>query len=263
MTVEYETISVTAGGSRIEVLKGGRGRPLVALHSIEGNLGWLPCYQRLADRFTVYVPTHPGYAGSERPSCVESFIDLARFYPWILQELGIGRATLMGHFIGGWLAAEMAAMCPDAVEKLVLIDAAGIKPERGEIADIFLHGIEGTRELSFHDAQRSREYEAFFPPAKTPEQRELQNHNREATTRYCWKPYAHDPMLPLLLGRLDVPALIVWGREDRIVPLECADLFHAAIRNSRLAVIDGCGHLPQFERPQELDRILSDFLLRD
>lgn len=261
MTAEYERLFVTAGGAKIEVLKGGRGRPLVALHSIEGNPGWLPMHQRLAEHFTVYVPTHPGYAGSERPAGVESFIDLSRFYPWILQELDIPKATLLGHFIGGWLGAEIAVTSPEMVEKLVLIDSAGIKPQRGEIADIFLHGIEGTRALSFNDVKQVRDYESLFAPARSPQEREQQTINREATTRYCWKPYAHDPMLPLLLGRIRIPTLIIWGREDRIVPLECGELFAGAIANSRLAVIDRCGHYPQFERPDEFNRVLSEFLL--
>jgi pimeloyl-ACP methyl ester carboxylesterase len=261
MTSEYERISVTAGGAKIEVFKGGRGSPLVALHSIEGNPGWLPMYRQLAAHFTVYVPTHPGYAGSQRPAEVESFIDLSRFYPWILQELRIGKAVLLGHFIGGWLAAEIAAMEPELVEKLVLVDAAGIKPERGEIMDIFLHGIEGTRALSFHDATRMREHESIFPAARSPEERERQTLNREATTRYCWKPYAHDPLLPLMLGRLSLPTLIIWGREDRIVPLECGQMFHAAIAGSRLAVIDRCGHFPHFEQPEECSRMMLEFLV--
>jgi pimeloyl-ACP methyl ester carboxylesterase len=259
---DHERMFVSAGGAKIEVLRGGRGRPLVALHSSEGNLGWLPLHQRLAAHFTVYAPTHPGYDGSERPPCLESFIDLARFYPWILQELGVGKATLLGHFVGGWLAAEMAAMCPEMVEKLVLIDAAGIKPQHGEIADMFLHGVEGTLALSFHDAARAREYQSLFMPGKSPEERARHTANREATTRYCWKPYAHDPMLPLLLGRLRVPTLIVWGREDRIVPLECAQMYRGAIAGARLAVIDRCGHFPHLERPDEFNRVLSDFLLR-
>ena len=212
------------------------------------------------ENFTVYVPTHPGFAGSERPPSVESFLDLARFYQWILQELDIGNATLIGHFIGGWLAAEMATMCPHLVDKLVLVDAAGIKPERGEIADIFLHGIEGTRAFSFYDAAQVRDYEVLFKAAKSPEERERQTVNREAVTRYCWKPYAHDPLLPLMLGRLTMPTLIVWGREDKIVPLECAERFHAAIPRSRLAIIDRCGHFPHFEQPAEFNRALADFL---
>lgn len=262
MTAQYDRFFVTVGGAQIEVLKGGQGRPLVALHSIEGNLGWLPYHQELARHFTVYVPTHPGFAGSQRPPSLETFVDLSRFYLWILQELGLSRATLAGHFIGGWLAAEMAVMRPHAVDKLVLVDAAGIKPERGEVTDIFLHGIEGTRELSFHDAAQVRDYELYFKTPKSPEERERQTVNREAVTRYCWKPYAHDPILPLLLRRLTMPALIIWGREDRIVPLECAELYQAAIPNSRIAVIDKCGHFPQFEKPPEFNRAVADFLGR-
>jgi pimeloyl-ACP methyl ester carboxylesterase len=260
MTAEYDRHFVTVGGAKIEVLKGGSGRPLVALHSIEGNLGWLPIYQELARHFTVYAPTHPGFAGSERPEGLESFVDLSRLYLWILQELNLDRVTLLGHFIGGWLAAEMAVMSPGVVDKLVLIDSAGIKPKRGEIADIFLHGVEGTRALAFHDVKQVRDYERWFSSSKSPEERERQTMNREAVTRYCWKPYAHDPILPRLLGRLRMPALIVWGREDRIVPLECAQMFHDAIANSRLKIIDGCGHYPHFEKPDEFSRALSDFL---
>jgi pimeloyl-ACP methyl ester carboxylesterase len=260
MTADYKRDLVTVGGARIEVLKGGQGRPLVALHSIEGNLGWLPLHAELARNFTVYVPTHPGFAGSERPPSVESFLDLSRFYQWILQELDIGKAMLIGHFIGGWLAAEMATMCPHLVDRLVLVDSAGIKPERGEIADIFLHGIEGTRAFSFYDAAQVRDYELLFKAAKSPEERERQTLNREAVTRYCWKPYAHDPLLPLMLARLTTPTLIVWGREDKIVPLECAELFHRAIPRSRLAIIDRCGHFPHLEQPAEFGRVLADFL---
>jgi pimeloyl-ACP methyl ester carboxylesterase len=224
-------------------------------------MGWLPLHEELAVHFTVYVPTHPGFAGSERPPGLESFIDLARFYPWILQELDIGKATLIGHFIGGWLAAEIAVMCPHLVEKLVLVDSAGIKPQQGEIADIFLHGIEGTRAFSFYDATQVRDYELLFKSPKAPEERERQSTNREAVTRYCWKPYAHDPVLPLLLGRLTTPTLIIWGREDKIAPLECGELFAAAIPKSRLAVIERCGHFPHLERPVEFSQILLDFLL--
>ena len=62
-TTDYHEHSITVGGAKIRYLKGGAGRPLVALHSTEGNLGWLRCYDELARHFTVYVPTHPGFAG--------------------------------------------------------------------------------------------------------------------------------------------------------------------------------------------------------
>jgi pimeloyl-ACP methyl ester carboxylesterase len=260
----FERKFVTVGGARIECTVGGAGEPLLWLHGSEGNLGWLKLHDELARNFTVYVPTHPGFAGSERPPWLESFIDLSRFYLWIVQELGLSKVTLAGHFIGGWLAAEMAVMSPQLVTRLLLIDAAGVRPHRGEILDIFLHGTDGTRRLSFTDPKQVTDYELLFGGKPGPEAREAHIINREAATRYCWKPYMHDPSLPALLERLrDIPTLVVWGREDRIVPVECAELYRKAIAGARLEVIDGCGHFPHLEKPAEFSRIVSAFLLAE
>ncbi len=257
----FETKSVTVGGAQIQYLIAGKGAPLVWLHGSEGNLGWLPLHDELARTFTVYVPTHPGFAGSDRPPWLESFLDLSRFYLWILQELGITRATLAGHFIGGWLAAEIAVMSPQLAERLLLVDAAGVRPKEGEITDIFLHGGEGTRRMSFFDLKQVPDYDLLFGAKPTPEEREAHVINREATTRYCWKPYMHDPSLPPLLQRLrELPTLLVWGREDRIVPLEAGELYRRAIAGARLEIIDRCGHFPHLERPAEFLRIASPFL---
>lgn len=261
VTTEYQQLTINVGGAKIAYLKGGKGRPLVALHSVEGNLGWLRCYNELARNFTVYVPTHPGFAGSERPEWLESFADLSRFYLWILQELGLDKTTLLGHFIGGWLAAEIAVMSPHTVDRMVLVDAAGVRPKHGDITDIFLHGTEGARRLSFLDPGQVPEYELLFGRKPSPEEREAHVINREAATRYCWKPYMHDPSLPALLSRLrEIPTLAVWGREDKIAPLECGEMYQKGIKGARLEVIDRCGHFPQLERTADFTRIVTQFL---
>src|SRR5271154_4155774 len=131
-TTEHHERTINVGGAAIHYLVGGSGEPIVALHGFDGNPGWLPVYNELAQRFTVYAPTHPGFAGSDRPPWLESFIDLAPFYIWILQELDLTRATLLGFSTGGWLAAEIAVLSPQIVERLILVDAMGIKPREGE-----------------------------------------------------------------------------------------------------------------------------------
>ena len=78
--------------------------------------------------------------------------------------------------------------------------------------------------------------------------------------RICWKPYMHDPRLPFLLGRVNIPTQIVWGHQDQLVPLECGEMFRDAIPGAKLLVIDKCGHLPNIEKPEEFMKIALDFL---
>src|SRR5260370_20115760 len=217
---EHQERYVRVGGAKISYLKGGSGRPLVVLHSAEGNRGWLPCYDDLARNFTVSVPTHPGFAGSERPGWLESFFDLSRFYLWILQELDLGKPILVGHAMGGWLAAEIAVMSPQIVERLVLVDAAGVKPRNGEVLGIFFFGVGETRKLAFLDAKQVADYELLFVRKPTPEEREAQVINREEAARCCWKPYMPDPHLPHLLHRFrGFPAMMAGRRADNPGPL--------------------------------------------
>ena len=253
---------IEGAGLKIHLLRGGHGRPLVLLHSVEGNLGWPAAYRELAERYEVYAPTHPGFGRSERPDWLETIADLAHFYLWFLQELNLDQVSLAGHFLGGWLAAEIAIRCPHVLDRLILIDAAGIKPRRGEITDIFLHGPEETRRLAFVDPGRVPEYSEIFDRELTPEAKEVEAQNQEMAARLCWKPYMHNRSLPYLLPRLRVPTLVVWGREDKIVPLECGERYGEAIPGARLAALDQCGHFPQLEKPGEFTRAVVEFLAK-
>ncbi len=84
--------------------------------------------------------------------------------------------------------------------------------------------------------------------------------NREMTFRIAWKPYMYNPTLPHLLGGVAAPALVVWGREDRIVPLECGERYAKAMPRARLAVVDGAGHFVDLEKPVELAKLVTTFV---
>ena len=259
MTAEFTEEFVQVGESRIRLLKGGSGEPLLIFHGIEGNPGWLHYVQALSDRFTVYLPSHPGFGGSECPQWLSTLPDLACFYTWFQEEHNLEGVRAIGLGMGGWLAAEMAVMCHHAFSRLMLVDAAGIKPRQGEITDIFIISPEQIRDLTFHDPGQVPEYQRLYGQALTPEQQNAAEGNREMAVRLCWKPYMFDPRLPSLLARTHVPTRIVWGRQDRIIPLECGELYKEAIPGSELVVIDNCGHSPQIERPEEFVKTGLDF----
>jgi pimeloyl-ACP methyl ester carboxylesterase len=247
-------------GTHLQLLKGGRGEALLVLHGAGGNPGWLPYHRELATQFSVYAPSHPGYGQSARLDWLTTINDMAHFYRQLIEELSLAPVHLVGFSMGGWLAAEIAAMCPSYLRSLVLVDAAGIKPEVGEIAEILMVSQDVAKKLRFYDPTQVPDYDTLVNRQLTPEEEAAQWRNREMTSRLCWKPYFHNPKLPAYLRGVKVPTLIVWGREDAIIPLNCGELYHQALANSTLHVIDRCGHSPALEKPQEFLTAVLSFL---
>jgi pimeloyl-ACP methyl ester carboxylesterase len=160
--------------------------------------------------------------------------------------------------MGGWIAAHMALMCQDRLRRLVLVDAAGVRPEHDEIFDIFVASWQSVIERGFYDAQRSAEYQRIYTAAPIAEFGGIREAGRVMSMRMCFKPYMYDPALQGMLGKIRVPTLIVWGKEDRIVPLECADQYHQAIAGSTVHVIENCGHFAHLEQPERLAALIRD-----
>jgi pimeloyl-ACP methyl ester carboxylesterase len=254
---------IEVGDTKIQLLTGGSGAPLLLLHGTEGNLGWLRYAQALAEHFTVYLPAHPGFNQSERPAWLKTITDLVCFYTWFLEQQGLEGVPAIGFSLGGWLAAELVATTRHAFSKLMLVDAVGLKPQQGEIADIFIMSPAQVTERSFYDPQQAPEYNQIYGHPLSPEQQESAERNREMAVRLCWKPYMHDPRLPALLARVAIPTRLVWGRQDALVPLECGQLYQQAIPGSELVVIEQCGHLPQLEKPEEFVHLALEFLLAE
>ena len=121
-----------------------------------GESGWLQFHEALAQHFHVYAPSHPGFGASERPDWMERVHDLAYFYRWFIDALTLAPLPIVGFSMGGWLAAEMVAMYPASISRMVLVGAAGIKPSVGEITDIFLITPEEVLQKQFYDPTQAR-----------------------------------------------------------------------------------------------------------
>ena len=165
--------------------------------------------------------------------------------------------------MGGWLAAEMAAMYPASLSRMVLVGAAGMKPRNAEIADIFLLSDGEVDALRFYDTAQVPDYDALFGQEPTDEARQTATWDREMAALLTWKPYMHNPKMPHLMAQVKLPTLIVWGKQDAIVPVECGELYQQAIPGAALTVIDRCGHSPQVERPDAFLAAVLPFLTAD
>ncbi len=250
---------ITVAGNEVQMFSGGSGPPLLYLHGAGGNWGWQAYHEELAKSHTVYAPSQAGFNGTPRPGWVSTITDMAHFNKQLARELGLTRYALAGHSMGGWIAAEMAAMSPESLTGLVLINAVGIRPNNSDITEIFMVSSETRAGYRFYDPSQVPDLEKHTREL-SPEETIVDFSNREMSSRLLWRPYMHNPNLPQYLAGVDTPALVVWGREDAIVPLECGELFQQALKDSRLQVIDRCGHSPQLEKPQEFHRIVSEFL---
>jgi pimeloyl-ACP methyl ester carboxylesterase len=260
-TVAWESETVHVAGIALHLTRGGSGAPLLVLHHDIGSPEQLPVYDALAQHFTVLRPAHPGYDRSSRPEWMRSVRDVAVVYQLLLAGREAtrepGRVALLGLGFGGWIAAEMATMAPRQFRRLVLVGAMGIKPERGAIADQALVSYIEYVRLGFANQGAFDAIYGAEPPTATLEQWDL---NREMSFRIAWKPYMYSPTLPHLLGGVATPALVVWGREDRIVPLECGERYAKALGQAKLEVIDGAGHFVEMEKPEALASLVTRFL---
>jgi pimeloyl-ACP methyl ester carboxylesterase len=256
----WHSSTVAVAGTTLHVTRGGSGAPVLVLSHDIGSPPSLPFYDALARRFSVIRPSHPGYDGSPRPDWMRSVRDVAVVYQGLLAEDAAtrapGTAAVIGLGFGGWIAAEMATMAPRALRALVLVGAMGVKPERGEIADQALVSYIDYVRAGFAEAAA---FERVYGAAPTPtlEQWDL---NREMTFRIAWKPYMYNPTLPHLLGAVATPSLVVWGRQDRIVPLECGERYAKALPRARLEIVEGAGHLVEMEQPDALASLVTRFL---
>lgn len=250
---------VTVSGHQVEMHKAGSGPPLLFLHGGGGFGTFNPTTSPLAEKFTVYAPAHPGFFGSERPEWLYTVVDLAHFYKDMVQELGLENYVLVGHSVGGWVAAEMAAMDHRNIKGLVLIDAAGVRPENGEIAEVFMVSTETRLKLAFHDPSQVPSYDVISAEP-TPEAATAIHANMEMLSRLCWRPYLHNPSLPHYLGGVKSPALVIWGKQDAIIPVECGEMYAKLLPNATLKSIDNCGHNPQMEKPDEFNLAMAAFL---
>ena len=257
MATEWREQRIELGELALRVMRGGSGRPVLVLHHDIGTPDRLPFYDALAARFDVILPTHPGFSEkAPRAAWLRHPRDLAALYQWLLAELGVEGASLVGLGFGGWIAAEMAALAPRDFPRLVLVGAMGVKPPEGDIKDQAIVSYLDYARAGFHDQAA---FTRVFGDVSTDQLVEW-DLCREMCFRIAWKPYMYSQTLPHLLGGVRAPALIVWGDDDRIVPQSAGALYMKSLPQARFETIARSGHLVDMEQPDALARLVTGFI---
>ncbi|HKT20556.1 MAG TPA: alpha/beta fold hydrolase [Stellaceae bacterium] len=241
----------------IKLHRAGKGETVLYLHGADGLTQWLPFFDALTERYELLVPEHPGFGGSDDPPLIRSVSDMAMFYLDFLETLELKNLHIVGHSLGGWIAAEMLIRDRARARSLALIAPAGLRVEGVPSGDIFIWNREELLRNIFHDPAYA---EIALGLKLSEDQVDLMLKNRFTATKLGWQPRWFDPDLDKWLHRIKRPALILWGAEDKVMPAAYAKAWQERIPGSRLVMIEKCGHVPQVEKLKETFAPLDAFL---
>jgi pimeloyl-ACP methyl ester carboxylesterase len=264
-------------GARVNYVEIGEGPPVLFVHGLSGAWqNWLENIQAFAEHHRVVAVDLPGFGSSPMPSWELTIPNYGRFLRDFCERVGIERCSVIGNSMGGFIATEVAISEPERVDELVLVSAAGITWARARREPAAMLGRVGMaaaplalriqtsgmrrprlRKIAFHGVffdplglRREMLWENFVPAMNSPGY-------LDAMTNLMGYDIRHR------LEEIGVPTLIVWGRNDRVVPVPAALAYEKRIGdNAELAIFDRCGHVPQIERPVRFNRVVGDFLER-
>ncbi len=261
---EWKEEVTRVAGTDLAIIKGGRGKPLLVLHEELGHPGWLNWHDALAEERTLIIPIQPGMGNSPRVDDIRTVHQLGLFYGWVLRDLGLAPIDVIGFSFGAWTAAEMATANAGQFRKMVLVAPMGIRPPEGEIMDIFCVTIGSQLNATVYDRDATPEFNSLYGGGERSASRmEAFEDARTETARIAWEPILNNPSLPYFLqGVKGLPTQIIWGREDRVVPVSAADAYKKALANTevRVAVYDHCGHRPEIEQREQFLKTVREFL---
>lgn len=233
---------IDVSGRPTEFLSAGDDEPVVFLHG-GGIVEGFDCFDPLADRFRVIAPLRPGYGATELDPPLNGRDDEAENVRDLLDALGIKRTVLVGHSLGGWLAATVAARYPDRVSALVLGAPFGLDLPEHRGADL---ASMSPPEIAAALTNDPSIWEGRLPTGPDPAFEAARGREQQALMRFMPGPY--DPELPGILAKVSMPTLLLWGEDDKVAPAGLAPEWEKAIPQTSLRTFPDTGHLLFHER---------------
>jgi pimeloyl-ACP methyl ester carboxylesterase len=274
---------VALPGGPVNVIELGDGPPLVFVHGHSGRwANWLEQLPYFARTHRVVAMDLPGFGSSPMPREPITIENYGRSLDALMDRLDISAAPVVGNSMGGFAAGELAIKFPPRVERLVLVSAAGLATKYLGFSTEFF------RRRSYAWFVRAVNLYAGIPEARTEtlvRRPRLRRRVLEVVVRHperlsgpmafelmrgAGKPAAADATDAIMnydyrqrVSEIECPTLIVWGRNDRVVPVSSAEEYHRLIDRSRVEVFDDTGHVPMVERPARFNAVLGEFLAEE
>ena len=260
---------VTVFGAKIRYLEAGdAAKPkVILLHGLGANAdSWQPnpmvsSIVALSAKYHVIAPDQIGFGKSDKPFLKYRVGTYADFLDKFMSELKIEKASLVGNSLGGWVSGLMAVKYPNRVEKLILVDAAGLEPAIIDFNSIYQLNnstrdeIRSNLKLIFANPMFHNEafVDQFMTARVTTNDGYTINSLIESIKR-------KEDFLNGDLGKIKKPTLIIWGRQDGLIPVSDGEKFNKGIAGSTLVIFEQCGHVPQFEKFPEFTKTVLEFL---
>ena len=237
---------------------GGSGAPLLFLHGAGGPMMGAPFLDELAKHFTVYAPAHPGFGAGEGIEHLDDIIDFALYYLDFLDELQIDNPHIVGHSMGGMLAAEIAALAPYQLNRLVLVSPAGLWLDEKPIPDFFTFTPQQMVKAALHDPEGPLG-QMLLKQFESPEMMLEMHKSLASAGKFLWP--IPDKGLKKRIHRIQCPTLVLWGASDKLIPPAYGKAFLKAISGARLVTLNSSGHLPMLEEQAAFVQAVTNFLL--
>lgn len=255
---------VTINRNKIRYLEdGGSKQNVILLHGLGGYAErWSNIMPFLAKKFHLYAPDMIGHGQSDKPTADYTPEYFAKYVFDFMDSLGIKNTHMVGTSLGGQVVIECAATQSPAIKKIILISPAGIMRKSTPVLDAYtMAALYPTKEAV------KNAYQMMVGEGK-----QVSEISIERFLNNMSRPNAKMAFLSTLLGlknapdifeklaRISIPTLLIWGKEDKLIPFEYSKQFVSAINNCKFIPMDGCGHSPYVEDPEKLSELVTEFL---